>query len=366
MSSLKKIILSVFVLVLMTSIVHAQQKNALQVGDLAPAIKYSKWIKGEPVDAYDADHIYILEFWATWCKPCRAAMPHLSELQKQYTGKVTVIGVNILESSDFKKTYDTNLPKIEAFVKSNAVNMDFSVIADNNEEYMRKNWFEAAGLYGIPATFIVKNKRIIWIGEPDKLDSTLATIFNGTYDMEAATTSLENEQAEFAAYNKAVETVGEAFEKGSKEEAFRLIEKVKADLPNYAIRMSFMKFIWLISNVGEKEAIEYGKEWQKENKEAANYMLNLVGSEDSHSKDTYIWTVDNFLKSGLSTNPVVLIRLAFCNAKTGNYKDAIRYQEEAIAAANEANAKGDTANTISEEELKNYVKTLSEYKKLAR
>jgi thiol-disulfide isomerase/thioredoxin len=43
-------------------------------------------------------HVLILDFWATWCAPCRIEIPHFVELQKQYGDKgLTVIGVSLDE-----------------------------------------------------------------------------------------------------------------------------------------------------------------------------------------------------------------------------------------------------------------------------
>jgi thiol-disulfide isomerase/thioredoxin len=90
---IKKLIGSV-VLLLLFAQVNGQDKVSLRIGDLAPAIKYSKWLKGEPLTSFKGNQLYILEFWATWCGPCKGAMPHLTKLQKEYEGKATIIGVD--------------------------------------------------------------------------------------------------------------------------------------------------------------------------------------------------------------------------------------------------------------------------------
>ena len=70
--------------------------DAANIGSKAPKLQIEHWVKGKPVDLAMADEkkIHILEFWATWCGPCRDSIPHLTKLQEKYKGKgVTVIGI---------------------------------------------------------------------------------------------------------------------------------------------------------------------------------------------------------------------------------------------------------------------------------
>ena len=65
---------------------------ALKVGSKAPGIKADKWVKGTEVKSFESGKVYVMEFWATWCPPCRESIPLLTDLQKTHKD-VTVIGM---------------------------------------------------------------------------------------------------------------------------------------------------------------------------------------------------------------------------------------------------------------------------------
>lgn len=154
--------------------------HALMVGDKAPELKVEKWVKGEPVKGFEKGKVYCVEFWATWCPPCIASMPHLTELQKKHKEKgLTIIG---LTSEDQRNT----LAAVEKMVKEKGdEKMGYTVAWDKgtqtNEAYM-----DAAGQGGIPCSFVVDQEGIIvYIGHPGGLDKKLEAIVAKKHDVKA-------------------------------------------------------------------------------------------------------------------------------------------------------------------------------------
>ena len=183
-SMLRIIPLTAACLALSAPLVQAQTAK-LTIGEPAPALQPAKWLKGTPIPKFEKRHVYVVEFWATWCGPCKANIPHLTELAKQYKGKVEVIGVDIWESSD--PTIKT-LPKVEAFVKSQGDRMNYHVAADTVTNRISDAWMKPAGEGGIPTAFVIgKDGRIAWIGNPAlTLASVLEQVVADKFDVAAA------------------------------------------------------------------------------------------------------------------------------------------------------------------------------------
>ncbi len=152
----------------------------LKAGDPAPKLAPGKWIQGDPVTQFQNGKAYIVEFWATWCPPCRASIPHLNEIYKKYKDKgLVVIGQDCWERDD---------SLVASFVKKMGDKMTYRVALDdkstNKKGVMATTWMEAAGRDGIPSAFLVDTHgKIAWIGHPMALkDEVIQQVLAGTYD----------------------------------------------------------------------------------------------------------------------------------------------------------------------------------------
>lgn len=60
------------------------------------------------------DRWVLINFWATWCPPCRMEMPSLDQLEEKFEGELTVLTINVEQTRDtierFRANYDFSLP----------------------------------------------------------------------------------------------------------------------------------------------------------------------------------------------------------------------------------------------------------------
>jgi len=175
-------LLLLFCIIAITARAQQNQLPGFNLGDAAPPFRVGGWIKGTPVKRFEKGKFYVVEFWATYCKPCIAAMPHLSALAREYKDRVTFLAIDVYEART------TPADRVKTFVEGMGDRMDFNV-AQEDTSFTVNDWLRATGEQdnGIPRTFVVDAQgRLAWIGHPKDLDKVLGKVVNNTWDIKEA------------------------------------------------------------------------------------------------------------------------------------------------------------------------------------
>ncbi|MFW5829662.1 MAG: redoxin domain-containing protein [Planctomycetota bacterium] len=153
---------------------------ALDVGAKAPTLEQATYITGT-APTLDGDHWTVVEFWATWCPPCRESIPHLSQLQQQYPQELVVVGL----SNEDQAT-------VRSFVDGMGNQMAYTVgIAG---EALYQSYMD--GVSGIPHAFLVNPEgEVVWQGHPMQLDRPVQAALGGELEGEEMQDTLHLEQA---------------------------------------------------------------------------------------------------------------------------------------------------------------------------
>lgn len=109
----------------------------------------------EPIFTQKSDTTYVINFWATWCKPCVAELPYFLELHKKYEGQKYKF---IFVSLDFPKQINK---KLIPFLEKNPLPGDVIVLDDSDSNtWIPKVDPEWSG--AIPATVVYNRERKIF------------------------------------------------------------------------------------------------------------------------------------------------------------------------------------------------------------
>lgn len=316
------------------------ENKVLQVGDPAPKMQVAKFVKGKPIEQFEKGKVYVVEFWATWCGPCKVSIPHLTEVQKEFKDKgVTVVGVSVWEQGEA-------LSAVEKFVENMGDKMDYTVAydGDRGNSYMAEHWMSAAKQNGIPAAFIVdKQGKIAWIGHPmDGMDEVLGKVVDGTWDP----AEHAKKEAKKQAIQKQAQTIYRemqaAHSEGDMEKALTKADELIALDPPMFGQIAMMKFDLLLTEMKDyKRAYAYASQigdMYKDDPMTLNAVAwTIVDTEGLEERDLGVAerlaARANDLTKG--EDAAILDTVARVHFEKGEIAKAIEIQEKAVAHADE-------------------------------
>jgi len=151
----------------------------LVVGDPAPPIEDVSWVRGEEIRTWSEDHVYVVDFWATWCPPCIKGLRHLQSLHDRLSPlKVHFIAVAVWPEPGSMAPEDL-LARFPELSYSLAIDNE-NATADALMAPSRSN--------GLPNTMIIDRQgRLAWVGAPgDGFEKSLEALVAGDYDIKKA------------------------------------------------------------------------------------------------------------------------------------------------------------------------------------
>jgi thiol-disulfide isomerase/thioredoxin len=323
----------------------------LMVGDKAPALQTGKWIQGEPIPSFDTNHVYVVEFWATWCGPCVGSIPHLNETWQQFKDKgVIVIGQDIWDSDD----------AVPRFVAKMGTNMTYRVVLDDKSHdadgWMSAHWWpRKVNHHGIPTAFVINRDGLIaWIGHPMGLkEQVLDEIVSGHYDLAKATVDYKKEWQDDQKFLEAQQKIDSAINDkrwNDAESAFdqmvSLLPKTKDDLPIQHLEIllgqrKFEEAYQCAETVSNAHATN--GDWQNE----LAWTIVTADSTDDHCLGLAESMAERAAQLTKEQNADELDTLARAQFMLGKKKEASATEEKAVSVESDPQEKARLEGTLA-------------------
>lgn len=326
---------------------------SLKVGDPAPPVSFGAFLKGKPIGKLENGHMYLLDFWATWCTPCKLLMPHLSKVAERYKGKVDVLSVDVYERGPEDKPYSANLSKLKRFMKGAQNGMTFPVAMDDDRETMGRTWVEASAP-GVPLGILIDGDgRVAWIGYPgDELGSIIRLALDGKLSADEIKASQARQDARIAE-NKSLRNQVSALEQaGEYTKAVSLVDRhlanVDKDSQDYPIWI-LTKYA-LLTHYDLPQSRQVASEYLKEEGDYPVYLfefafqfaegMSFSGNKIAVDPVVAIEAAKALSKVADTHDPITLHALAGAYAAGHDYAAAAQCEEAALANLEEYGLKG--------------------------
>ena len=309
----------------------------LKVGDPAPPLKIKEWVRGEAVNlAKDAARkIHMVEFWATWCPPCKASVPLLTQFQKKHAKDLVIIGVTDPDP------YRNSPTEIKQFVKEQGTNMVYTVAIDDNGATSKA--YLPDEMVGIPFAYLVgRDGRVVWQGSPldPSLEKVIPEVIAGTYDVAAAKAAAGIEQE----VGKRFQSLEMAYQMGQMDVVWSgVIDILKID-PANETAMQLLTGLYASEPKKAEEFKTAVRGHIAKNKSNAKAMhrlaVTLCGNDDyaSRTPDLALDAAKAAYEASKQNWAIEIYAKALY--QIGNLDRAISLQQEAVSAAPDGDRAG--------------------------
>lgn len=348
----KYLLLLLFYIVAVTARAQNRQSDSLKIGDPAPPFRVQSWIKGTPVQSLEKCQVYVVGFWATWCRPCVASMSHVSGLAHKYQNKVTFLAIAVWEEG--LEYHPTVSPKrIKTFVDSMGYRMDFPVAVDDSN-FMANHWVRSSNENSIPSDFVINAEgRVAWIGNPADLDGVLPQIIDHTWDIKVASAKrISDERLKELDFKTEYKlhrylSVDDSFNYHfvKPDSALLAINEIVKKKPGlkYAPNIAYWTF-WALLKTNPHKAYEYGKKviaTSTYQEPAYNSIINIIEDSSLGLKihpEIYRLEAEAYQSEIDSTNPIyrklldlpnIYRKMASCYRLAGDSSKAVEAGKKA-------------------------------------
>lgn len=128
-----------------------ERSGPLEIGDVAPDFRLMR-LDGSVLSLSELrGKAVIVDFWATWCRPCRIAMPHLQELSEKYAERLVVVGIAMDRQGQ---------PVVAPFVERTQLTFEIVLPDDRVQQ-------DYGGIQYLPTTFLIDPEGRVaakWVG----------------------------------------------------------------------------------------------------------------------------------------------------------------------------------------------------------
>jgi thiol-disulfide isomerase/thioredoxin len=343
---LPKICMALAGLLISTSAARAE----LMVGDHPPPLQAGKWIQGEPVRGFDTNHVYIVEFWATWCGPCVGSIPHLNKLWEKFKDQgVIVIGQDVWDSDE----------AVAPFVTKMGTNMTYRVALDDKRQdpdgFMSSHWWpRKVNHHGIPTAFIINREgRIAWIGHPMGLkEQVLDDILSGHYDLAKAAVDYKEAAEKNDKFQDLQATLFSTVKQKQWNAAESALNGISTLYPkSQGFTSTRLKVLLGQGRINEAYAFAAAFSdahltndfWQNE----LAWTIATSDNADQHCLELAEKMAERAVQLSSGTNSASLDTLARTQFTLGQKQEAIATEEKAVNLETDTHEKGDFEKTLA-------------------